>query len=132
LKNKLHNKGEIIHKLVNSKIQVFLSKLMTSIILVEVGSNCDSKVLNQAENVGGLNWFDGCGYPIYSKWYINFKDNGGINKSIEMKAGILSRYIKEGRTNIQSIGLKYAPPNDSRNGIGGMDNISWTQRYILV
>lgn len=124
LKNKLANKGQVIYDACKAQNPPVSAKLMTSIILVEVGQDCNSSLLRRTDNVGGLNWFEGCGYPRYG-WYIDFSKNGGVDESIKMKAQILSRYIREGRTNIVSIGLKYAPPNDSRNGIGGMNNYAW-------
>jgi hypothetical protein len=124
LKNKLENKGAVIYDACKAQDPPVSATLATSIILVEVGSNCNSSVLNKIHNVGGINWFEGCGYPK-SGWYIDFTSHGGIDASITMKAKILSRYIREGRTDIVSIGRKYAPPDDPRNGIGGMDNTSW-------
>lgn len=125
LKNKLANKGSVIYDKCKKQDPEVSARLMTAIMLLEVGPDCDSKVLNNADNVGGLNWFKDCGYPKYGRWYIDFSKHGGVDKSIEMKAEVLSRYIREGRNDIISIGLKYAPPDDSRNGIGGMDNTKW-------
>lgn len=127
LKNKLKNKGEVIYNASKNQTPEVSAKLMTAIILLEVGSECNSRTLNEACNVGGLNWFKGCGYPIYRKWYMDFSKHGGVDVSINKKAEILSRYyIGDGRTNITSIGLKYAPPDDPRNGVGGMDNTKWS------
>lgn len=125
LKNKLENKGSVIYKACKSQDPPVNCKLMTAIILTEVGIECNSSILNRACNVGGLNWYKGCGYPK-NGWYMDFSKHGGVDTSIKVKARILSKYyIKQGRTNIVSIGLKYAPLKDSRNGIGGMNNAQW-------
>lgn len=126
LKKKLKDKGEVIYTACKTQSPIVNPTLMTAIILLEVGGDCNSNVLNKANNVGGLNWYEGCGYPKYG-WYMDFTHHGGIDTSIHIKAKILSRYINEGRDNITSIGLKYAPPNDSRNGIGGMNNRTWAK-----
>jgi len=56
-------------------------------------------------------------------WYNRYKD---IDTSIyDMTTRLRKYYIEQGLTSIRQIGLKYAPLNDSRNGVGGMDNKKW-------
>ena len=125
LKGKLKDKGKVIYEACKSQEPKVNAKLMTAIILVEVGTDCNSSLLNRADNVGGINWYKGCGYPKYG-WYMDFSKNGGVDESIKRMAEKLSRYyISEGKKDIVSIGKKWAPPDDPRNGIGGMDNKSW-------
>lgn len=97
--------------------------LMASIMKWETANGTSDLVVN-ANNPGGINWKKGDKYPKYKKWYIKFPT---LEEGIEQNIKLIKRfYIDEGRTDIYSIGAKYAPLDDYRNGIGGMDNSKWS------
>jgi hypothetical protein len=98
-----------------------------------------SDVLKECNNVAGINKVAG---KAYKGWYIWFKNENnqysdGIEESIyDLCYRLKTFYIDEGRTTIDKIGAKFAPLNDSRNGIAGMQNSSWvphvTQLYNIM
>lgn len=96
--------------------------LIASIMKWET-ANGTSDLVKNCNNPAGLNWYKGCGYPK-SGWYQKFPTlEVGIEKMIKL---IKKHYIDEGLTDIYSIGAKYAPLDDHRNGIAGMDNNKWS------
>jgi beta-N-acetylglucosaminidase len=124
------NKGDQIYK--TCKLYSVNPMMLTAIIKHET-SNGTSDVVKNANNPGGINWYKGCGYPKYG-WYQKYPS---IDVGIEKMARLIkTNYIDEGRGDIVSIGLKYAPPSDPRNGIGGMDNTKWathvTNKYLQI
>lgn len=96
--------------------------LVASIMKWET-ANGTSDLVKNCNNPAGLNWYKGCGYPK-SGWYQKFPTlEVGIEKMIKL---LKKYYIDEGLTDIYSIGAKYAPLDDHRNGIAGMDNNKWS------
>ena len=123
----LKNKGEFIYEACqpNSKSATLANPILVAAKFKLETDNGTSDVLKYANNPSGINWNKErySNYPIYSKWYVKFNT---LEEGIEDSIYVLKRYyLDEGRTDIVSIGLKWAPPDDPRNGIGGMDNKSW-------
>lgn len=121
------------------------SKVLAAIAIHETsvdGIPGISEVIRTTNNVGGINWTkytyvkqDGKLIKIlnpYKKagWYNKYDS---IEESIfDMAARLEMFYIDEGRTTLEAIGAKWAPTNDKRNGIGGMDNNSWVPHVTSV
>ena len=92
-------------------------------------------VLKKCNNVAGINW----DYKIWIKengkaiQIINpYKKDGWYNvyPSIQVSVEEMAKklrwwYIDDGKCDIYSIGKKWAPPDDARNGMYGMDNNKW-------
>lgn len=147
LDGKLANKGEVFVKAgldnnVNPKVIAAISVVETTAKENgdwKVGS---SKVLKECNNVGGINWTP----------YVTIKEEGKLTQvknpyskkgwynvypSVETSIHDMAKklkwfYIDEGRDSIDSIGAKWAPTDDPRNGIAGMDNNSWPKNVKAV
>lgn len=94
--------------------------LMAAIMKHETG-NGSSKVVVNADNPGGLVWYEGCPYPKFGI----FIDYPTLEKGIEdMVRQLKVFYIDKGLTSIEQIQKKYAPlkaDNDPTNL-----NVYWT------
>lgn len=148
LGGKLTDKGASFYKYATE--QDVNSKLLAAMCIVETTSKVKgewkvgtSKVLREHNNVAGINWNaevqikdqDGTIRYIrnpYKKagWYNSYPS---VDESIKDMAQRLKWwYIDEGKCDIYSIGGKWAPTNDPRNGIGGMDNHSWPSNVTAI
>jgi beta-N-acetylglucosaminidase len=106
----------------------FNSLVLAAIMKWET-ANGTSNVCVKANNPGGINWFKGCGYDKYS-WYIKYPT---LEQGIDDMADRLERYyINQGLTDISSIAAKYAPLDDKRNGMYGMDNREWPKQVTKI
>jgi len=121
-KGKLSDKGLILYRLCKSQNPPVSAMMTASIILQEVGLNCDSPLLINHNNVGGLNWYKGCKYPKTGR-YIDFPTVEASMK--ELVRNLSQYYIAQGFTDITKIASKYAPTNDYQNGMFGMNNDEW-------
>ena len=113
------NKGNYIFNICK---KYNVNPMMLTAIMKHETANGTSEVCKNANNPGGVNWYEGCGYSKYG-WYQKYPN---IEIGIEKMAKLIKEnYIDQGRGDIASIGKKYAPPSDPRNGIAGMDNHAW-------
>lgn len=124
------NKAEYIYT--KSKAYNVNPMLVAAICKFETADGT-SELVKKANNPGGLNWYKGCKNEKFG-WYQKFETlEDGIEELIRVLKEV---YIDNGHGDINSIGNKYAPLNDTRNGIGGMDNSKWskvvTQFYIQI
>ena len=119
LKGKFHGYAEDIY---NEGKEHNVNPMLLAAIMKHETANGSSDVCVNADNPGGINWWEGCGYPRYG-WYIDYPN---LKKGIEEMAKLLkTNYIDLGLADIYSIGAKYAPVSDKRNGLYGMDNSKW-------
>jgi beta-N-acetylglucosaminidase len=106
--------------------------LLASMIKWETADGT-SEVCLKANNPGGINYYEKCVYERYG-WYVKYPT---LDKGIEAMAHLLkSNYIDKGLTDISSIGAKYCPLNDPRDGMYLMDNAKWvpkvTKFYLKI
>lgn len=119
LKGKFKGKAGVIYSAGKGRS---VNPMLLAAIIKHETANGSSKVCVKANNPGGINWYKGCGYPKYG-WYIKYPT---IDDGIYAMANLLRcNYIDKGLKDIDSIGAKYAPVSDSRDGLYGMDNAKW-------
>jgi beta-N-acetylglucosaminidase len=112
-------KSEVIY--LSAKNHNVNPMLLTAIIKWETADGT-SEVCLKANNPGGINYWEKCGYEKYG-WYVKYPT---LDKGIEAMAYLIrNNYIDKGLTDIASIGAKYCPLNDPRDGRYGMSNAKW-------
>lgn len=90
---------------------------------------CNSNVLREANNVAGINWNRTSIFERYGR----YNKYPSIDKSIyDMAEKLKYFYINEGKTDISSIGAKWAPMNDYQQGMYGMDNSIWAKEVTEI
>lgn len=156
LQRKKINKDKVINAINKYATGVFKSKgafiyevceqynvnpiLVTAKFLLESGWGKEGSCIRQ-HNPSGIHW------PVDTKekkrrteyiakgyykdgWYTNFLNiDNGIRESIIL---LKEDYIDKGRDTIEKIGAKWAPTNDSREGMYGMSNKNWVPNVYRI
>lgn len=121
---KLEGLGDVIWVASKSQEPKLSASLLLSIMLVECGKDFNSFNVRVNNNISGMNWTKDSKYGK-NGWYVKYDS---IEQSLFDTAERLSKYyLKEGRTTIEAIGEKYAPKDDPREGMYGMNNSKWVE-----